>query len=169
MKDLQNQVSKTTSEMLIEAIEQSDTNKKPVNYQNKTVRQFISQYEALFHKEKSLDAEDSKDDQAINDAKAFQFSRQYRPLIKILAERQKVTAPESVNLQSSSTQTIAKELILENIIEEDVSNKSMAQAAMTAEFAVQTEKAAPAPSLSQSTVIELSINPAVKTRRDFEM
>ena len=62
MKDLRNQVSQTTSEMLIEAIEQSDANKKPVNYQNKTVRQFISQYEALFHKEKSLDAEDNKDD-----------------------------------------------------------------------------------------------------------
>ena len=107
MHTLRNAVGQTSSQMLIEAIEQSDANKKPVNYQNKTVRQFISQYEALFQKEKSLDAEDNQDDKAKNDTKAFQFSRQYRPLIKILAERQKVTAPEPVKYQSSSAQTIA--------------------------------------------------------------
>ena len=39
--------------MLIDAIEQSDKNKKPVFYPNKTVRQFINEYEALIAKEKS--------------------------------------------------------------------------------------------------------------------
>ena len=113
--------------MLVDAIEQSDKNKKPVFYPNKTVRQFINEYEALIAKEKSTSPSNNQQSTSSQDSKTFQFSRQYRPLIKILAERQKVVPQEPITFKTSSTQTSAEQLIpiIENVMEEDASNKSL--------------------------------------------
>ena len=53
MQVLRNQVGQTTCEMLVDSIQQSEVNLKPVYYPNKKVRQFINEYEALMNKEKS--------------------------------------------------------------------------------------------------------------------
>ena len=52
LQTLRDQIGQTTCVMLIEAMQQSESNGKPVQYSNKTLMQFISEYEALAVKEK---------------------------------------------------------------------------------------------------------------------